>query len=52
MLVGKLGAFVLDGSAQKFMEQNNIDFLFFDTAVKQRGLRPINNIILLLMVLL
>ena len=44
MLVGKLGAFAADGSAQKFMEQNNIDFLFFDTAVKQRGLRPINNI--------
>lgn len=44
MIVGKLGAFGADGSAQKFMEQNNIDFLFFDTAVKQRGLRPINNI--------
>jgi hypothetical protein len=44
LLIGKLGAFKGSGSAQKLMNDNGLNALFFDTAVKQRGLREVSKL--------
>ena len=44
MIIGKLGAFRATGSAEKFMQDNGLDIMMYDTAVKQRGLRKVTTL--------
>ena len=44
MIIGKLGAFKASKKTDPFLKKNKIDFLMFDTAVKQAGLRDISTL--------